>query len=54
MSDVYAKLKELGLELPKAPAKGGVYSSSRMFAGNLVYISGCGPVIDGQVAGKVG
>lgn len=25
-----------------------------MFAGNLVYISGCGPVIDGQVAGKVG
>ena len=25
MSDVYAKLKELGLELPKAPAKGGVY-----------------------------
>ena len=54
MSDVYAKLKELGLELPKAPAKGGVYSSSRMCAGNLVYISGCGPVIDGQVAGKVG
>ena len=54
MSDVYAKLKELGLELPKAPAKGGVYSSSRMFAGNLVYISGCGPVIDGQVAGKDG
>lgn len=53
MSDVYAKLKELGLELPKAPAKGGVYSASRMFAGNLVYISGCGPVIDGQVAGRL-
>ena len=49
MSDVYAKLKELGLELPKAPAKGGVYSSSRMFAGNLVYISGCGPVITDAV-----
>ena len=54
MNDVYAKLKELGLELPKAPAKGGVYSSSRVFAGNLVYISGCGPVIDSPVAGKVG
>ncbi len=25
-----------------------------MFAGNLVYISGCGPVIDSPVAGKVG
>lgn len=54
MNDVYAKLKELGLELPKAPAKGGVYSSSRVFAGNLVYISGRGPVIDSPVAGKVG
>lgn len=54
MSDVYAKLKEMGLELPKAPAKGGVYSSSRVFGNNLVYISGCGPVIDGPVEGKVG
>lgn len=54
MNDVYGKLKELGLELPKAPAKGGVYSSSKLFAGNLVYISGCGPVIDGPIAGKMG
>lgn len=54
MRNVYGKLKELGLELPKAPAKGGVYSSSKEFAGNLVYISGCGPVIDGPVAGKLG
>lgn len=54
MSDVYARLKKLGLELPKAPAKGGVYSSSKVFSDNLVYISGCGPVIDGPVVGKVG
>lgn len=54
MNDVYAKLKELGLEIPKAPPKGGVYSPTRQFAGNLVYISGCGPVIDKPITGKVG
>lgn len=54
MKDVYAKLKELGLELPVAPAKGGVYSPSKKFAGNLVYISGCGPVIDEPVKGRLG
>ena len=54
MRDVYAKLNELGLEIPKAPAKGGVYSSSKTFGSNLVYISGCGPVIGDPVAGKVG
>jgi len=53
--DVYQKLEELGLKLPKAPAKGGVYSPSKRFAGNLVYISGCGPVIDGKmITGKLG
>lgn len=54
MSDVYAKLKELGLELPAAPPKGGVYASSRLFGDHLVYISGCGPAINGPVTGKVG
>jgi enamine deaminase RidA (YjgF/YER057c/UK114 family) len=54
MHDIYERLKELGLELPIAPAKGGVYSPSKQFGGNLVYISGCGPVIDQPVTGKVG
>ncbi|WMJ87466.1 RidA family protein [Anaerocolumna sp. MB42-C2] len=54
MNDIYAKLKELGLKLPEAPAKGGVYSPSKKFGENLVYISGCGPVIDKPVVGKVG
>lgn len=53
--DVYEKLKELGLELPEAPAKGGVYSPCQEFGKNLVYISGCGPVIGEQkVCGKLG
>lgn len=52
--DVYAKLKELNLTLPKAPAKGGVYSPAKRFGKNLVYISGCGPVIDEPIKGKLG
>lgn len=45
--DIYEKMKELGVELPAAPAKGGLYSSCKKFGGNLFYVSGCGPVIDG-------
>ena len=44
--DIYEKMKELGVELPAAPAKGGLYSSCKKFGGNLFYVSGCGPVID--------
>lgn len=54
MSDVYKKLQELNLELPKAPAKGGVYAPAKEFSHNLIYISGCGPVIQEPVKGKVG
>lgn len=52
--DIYAKLKEMNLTLPKAPAKGGVYSPAKPFGNGLVYVSGCGPVIDVPVAGKLG
>ncbi len=52
--NVYEKLKELDLKLPKAPEKGGVYSPAKRFGGNLIYISGCGPVIDLPVTGKLG
>jgi enamine deaminase RidA (YjgF/YER057c/UK114 family) len=52
--DVYAKLRELNITLPKAPPKGGVYSPVKEFGGNLVYVSGCGPVIGQIVAGKLG
>lgn len=52
--DIYAKMKELGMTLPKAPAKGGVYSPAKNFGKNLVYVSGCGPVIDTPVQGKLG
>ena len=52
--DVYQKLKELNLTLPKAPAKGGVYAPAKKFGGNLYYVSGCGPVIGAPVTGKLG
>ena len=53
--DVYGKLKELGLTLPEAPAKGGVYTPCKLTEDGDAYISGCGPVIGGvQAAGKLG
>lgn len=52
--DIYEKLKELNITLPTPPAKGGVYSPSKRFGCNLVYISGCGPVLDEAITGKLG
>lgn len=55
MTDVYERLKELGLTLPSPPPKGGIYTPCRGFGENLYYISGCGPAI-GQhsYTGKLG
>ena len=52
--DVYEKMKELGISLPKTPAKGGVYSQIKQFGSGLVYVSGCGPNITEPVKGKLG
>ena len=54
MKDVYEIMKEQNIKLPKAPEKGGLYSPAKRFGKNLVYISGCGPVIDGPVKGVFG
>ena len=52
--DIYERLKELGITLPKAPAKGGVYAPAKQFCHGLVYVSGCGPNIAEQIKGKLG
>ena len=52
--DVYEKMKELGIVLPKAPAKGGVYAPVKEFGRGLVYVSGCGPNIAEPIKGKLG
>jgi enamine deaminase RidA (YjgF/YER057c/UK114 family) len=50
-----AKLRALGLELPAAPPKGGVYKPV-VIVGNLAYVSGHGPFCsDGSyLTGRVG
>lgn len=53
--DISEKLMQLGIELPPAPAKGGVYQSVKPFGMGLCYVSGCGSSIDGQgPTGKLG
>ena len=53
---VYDKLKSLGITLPTAPPKGGVYVPVREFGNSLVYVSGNGPDINGEPykRGKLG
>ena len=41
--DAYAKLKELGIELPDPPPAGGLFSPMKQFSDKLVYTSGTGP-----------
>ena len=52
--DVYDRMKELGITLPKAPSKGGVYAQVKKFGQGLVYVSGCGPAITEPIKGKLG
>ncbi|MDE7331058.1 MAG: RidA family protein [Lachnospiraceae bacterium] len=54
-TSVYEKLKELGLAIPEAPAKGGMYAPCKKFGDRLIYVSGCGPVIGSEkITGKLG
>lgn len=52
--DIYRKLEEMGLKLPKAPQKGGVYTPAKRCRGNCISVSGCGPVIENEIKGKLG
>lgn len=53
--DIYAKLKEFGIELPPPPPLGGIYKPVKQI-GSLLYISGQGPTRNGVplVCGKLG
>lgn len=52
---IEARLNELGITLPNAPAPVAAYTPCRR-TGNLVYVSGQGPIINGKqmFTGKVG
>lgn len=55
MKDIYIILEEKNIELPKAPAKGGIYTPVIEFGDKLLYCSGCGPAIrDENITGKLG
>ena len=53
--DIYARLKELNLELPELPPKGGIYKPVKQ-VGNMLYVSGQGATVKGvpTIVGKVG
>ena len=53
---VYEKLATLGIQLPHAPPKGGVYLPVKSFCEKLVYVSGTGPDVNGKAVkkGKLG
>lgn len=50
-----ARLKELGIELPAVSAPLAAYVPTRI-VGNMLYISGQGPIVDGNIVarGKLG
>lgn len=50
-----ARLAELGIELPPPPKAGGVYQAL-VRVGNLAFLSGHGPCVDGEtyLTGRVG
>ncbi len=47
-NDVYQTLQALGVTLPPSPADSPYFSITRPFGGSLLYVSGCGPVIEGE------
>ena len=50
------KLEQMGMELPNAPEGGEGYVHVKEFGDKLVYVSGCGPEINGKTDyhGRVG
>ena len=54
MSKIEERLEALGLSLPTPPAKAGSYAPAKKFAGNLYFISGCGPSIGSPITGCLG
>ncbi len=58
MSEIESRLQEMGLELPKliAPISGAIRMQQARRTGNLLYLSGNGPMRDGKptIIGKLG
>lgn len=50
------KIESLGLKLPEVPGKAGLFANCKLFSNNMIYVSGCGPDINGIMykKGKLG
>lgn len=49
------KIKEMGIELPVAPLKGGIYTPIKLLGEKTYYISGCGTLVNNVgYRGKLG
>ncbi len=55
MSKIAEKLEEMGIELPPVPPLAGLYVPVKQ-VGNLLYVSGQGPTVNGKpiITGKLG
>jgi enamine deaminase RidA (YjgF/YER057c/UK114 family) len=56
MLNLESVLAKYGLVMPNPPARGGIYEPVKEFGNNLYYLSGCGPVFNGEqrFKGKLG
>ncbi len=54
--DVNKRLEQLGILLPEAPNRAGLYVQTKEFGERMVYVSGCGPDLNGkeELKGKLG
>ena len=55
METLVERMQTLGIELPEAPDRAGMYVQTKR-CGNSLYISGCGPSLKGKpdITGKLG
>ena len=53
--NIYDRLEQLSITLPCPPGRGGIYTPVKQ-SGNMLYVSGQGPVVNGKPAytGKAG
>lgn len=54
--NIEQKLQEMNVTLPTPPSKAGLYMQCKPFGDHLLYISGCGPDLEGvcELTGKLG
>lgn len=53
---VEERLKQLNIVLPEVPQKAGMFENCKEFGNHFVYVSGCGPDVNGELykKGKLG